>query len=196
MGAWMYVKPRLQTALRELTDCAVAPRLNYVGRPSAASPGDITAFLQHPLSLLAAASFVTISHVPEQIMAEWSCICSLLHGSSLKAVPVPSCGCIHHSATQLSVVSAPISMQATCLLSKVSRSRLMAHFNCIFQVGTLQSLWMCCLLQGFGMLSDACNHVEAARRLSQPSLGSAHKQPCQTHHLTSCCQRNIHEIMK
>ena len=39
MGAWMYIKPRLQTALRDLTDYATAPKLHYVGRPSAASPG-------------------------------------------------------------------------------------------------------------------------------------------------------------
>ncbi len=42
MGAWTYVKPRLETALRNLTDCAIAPNLHYVGRPSAASTGDLT----------------------------------------------------------------------------------------------------------------------------------------------------------
>ena len=40
MGAWTYVKPRLETALRDLTDCAEAPELHYIGRPTAASPGE------------------------------------------------------------------------------------------------------------------------------------------------------------
>ena len=54
----------------------------------------------------------------------------------------------------------------------------MTHFNCIWQVGTLRSLLSMLiryLLQGFGVLSDACNHLEAARRPPQSSLGFAHK---------------------
>ena len=42
MGAWRYVKPRFDTAMRELEaqEGANAPRrIRYVGRPAAASPG-------------------------------------------------------------------------------------------------------------------------------------------------------------
>ena len=40
MGAWLYVKPRLDTALRELSaDTGCAPRtIRYVGRPASGSP--------------------------------------------------------------------------------------------------------------------------------------------------------------
>lgn len=43
MGAWRYVKPRMDTAMRELMESqqgATKPlRIRYVGRPAAASPG-------------------------------------------------------------------------------------------------------------------------------------------------------------
>lgn len=42
MGAWLYVKPRMETAMRELSDAGTGPgsaqwRLRYVGRAAAAS---------------------------------------------------------------------------------------------------------------------------------------------------------------
>lgn len=55
MGAWRYVKPRFDTAMRELEageGVGSAPpdhtprRIRYVGRPAAASPG--TAPTHHP----------------------------------------------------------------------------------------------------------------------------------------------------
>ncbi len=43
MGAWRYVKPRMDTAMRELVKSQEGsippPRIRYVGRPAAASPG-------------------------------------------------------------------------------------------------------------------------------------------------------------
>lgn len=43
MGAWRYVKPRMDTAMRELMDSQAGSaqplRIRYVGRPAAASPG-------------------------------------------------------------------------------------------------------------------------------------------------------------
>ena len=43
MGAWRYVKPRMDTAMRELMEgqpgSAQPLRIRYVGRPAAASPG-------------------------------------------------------------------------------------------------------------------------------------------------------------
>ena len=43
MGAWRFVKPRLDTAMRELLPRHARPaqlrQLRYVGRPAAASPG-------------------------------------------------------------------------------------------------------------------------------------------------------------
>jgi len=43
MGAWRYIKPRMDTAMRELVKSQEGsippPRIRYVGRPAAASPG-------------------------------------------------------------------------------------------------------------------------------------------------------------
>ena len=43
MGAWRYIKPRMDTAMRELMErgegSAAPRRIRYVGRPAAASPG-------------------------------------------------------------------------------------------------------------------------------------------------------------
>ena len=43
MGSWRYVKPRMDTAMRELMESqpgsAHPLRIRYVGRPAAASPG-------------------------------------------------------------------------------------------------------------------------------------------------------------
>lgn len=43
MGAWRYVKPRMDTAMRELMESQAGStqplRIRYVGRPAAASPG-------------------------------------------------------------------------------------------------------------------------------------------------------------
>ena len=44
MGAWTYVKPRLETALRDLSGSTHIQQLHYVGRPTAASTGDTLMF--------------------------------------------------------------------------------------------------------------------------------------------------------
>ena len=53
MGAWRYVKPRFDTAMRELEaqqETDASRRIRYVGRPAAASPGIIhLPFLWHML---------------------------------------------------------------------------------------------------------------------------------------------------
>lgn len=57
MGAWRFVKPRLDTAMRELLPAHARPaqlrQLRYVGRPAAASPGAPHAVLALPGHALA-----------------------------------------------------------------------------------------------------------------------------------------------
>lgn len=91
MGAWRYVKPRMDTAMRELMESqpgsAQPLRIRYVGRPAAASPG-LFYFKVSCLSLTTA--WLRVSGTV--------CVCQkLVHLASFVATASRSCTHICHA---------------------------------------------------------------------------------------------------